>query len=63
MKKETCPVLISDRGEKLRFFYNGIEVEGYSNETFADALNAAGISESGKSSELQMPLKLMLMKV
>ena len=63
MTKKLCPTLKYDRGEKLTFFYNGMEVEGYSNETFADALNAAGISESGKSSELQMPLKLMLMKV
>ncbi len=55
-------MLISDRGEKLTFFYDGKEVEGYSNETVAAALNAAGMSESGKSSELQMPLKFILIR-
>jgi len=63
LTKKLCPTLKYDRGEKLTFFYNGMEVEGYSNETFADALNAVGICESANSAEMQIQLKLMLMKV
>lgn len=49
------PILEFDRGEKITFFFNGQEVEGYTEETIAAALHAAGIRELGHSPELHRP--------
>ena len=62
MRKEIRSELTCERSEKIMFFYEGKQVEGYSNETFAEALSAAGICGFGKSSGLQMPLKLLLVR-
>jgi len=55
MRIENHPVLTFQRGEKVTFFYNGQEVEGYTTETIAAALHAAGIRRLGHSSELHRP--------
>lgn len=55
MRIEKHPILNFDRGERVTFFYNGREVEGYTNETIVDALHAAGIRKLGTSSELHRP--------
>ena len=49
------PILDFHRGEKLRFFFNGQEMEGYEGETIAAALHAAGIRELAKSPRLHRP--------
>ena len=55
MRIEKHPILDFQRGEKIRFFFNGQEVEGYASETIAAALHAAGIKELSKSPELHRP--------
>ena len=55
MRIEKHPILDFQCGEKTAFFYNGNEIEGYSNETIAAALHAAGIKELAKSPELHRP--------
>lgn len=55
MRIEEHPILEFDRGEKVIFYYNGQEVEGYTSETIAAALHAAGIRELGHSPELHRP--------
>jgi len=55
MRIEEHPVLQFERGEKLTFFYNGQEVEGYANETIVAALHAAGIRKLAESPELHRP--------
>lgn len=37
------PILQYDKGPKVKFTYDGKEVEGYEGETIAAALHAAGI--------------------
>ena len=49
------PILDFQRGERLKFFFNGQELEAYANETIAAALHAAGIKELAKSPELHRP--------
>jgi len=49
------PILDFQRGEKLTFFFNGQEIEGYANETIAAALHASGVRELAKSPELHRP--------
>ena len=49
------PILDFQRGEKLKFFFNGQELEAYASETIAAALHAAGIRELAKSSRLHRP--------
>ena len=49
------PILDFQRGEKLKFFFNGKEMEGYASETIAAALHAAGVKELAKSPELHRP--------
>ena len=39
----------------MTFFYNGQQMEGYSNETIAAALHAAGVRRLGHSPELHRP--------
>lgn len=43
MRIEEHPILKFDRGKKITFYYNGEKIEGYENETVAEALHAAGI--------------------
>ena len=55
MRIEQHPIIQFNRGEKVTFFYNGREVEGYTNETVVEALHAAGIRKLGTSPELHRP--------
>ena len=55
MRIEQHPILNFQRGEKVKFFFNGQEMEGYTTETIAAALHAAGIRELAKSPELHRP--------
>ena len=55
MRIEEHPILQFDRGEKVAFFYNGQQLEGYATETIAAALHAAGIRRLGHSPELHRP--------
>lgn len=49
------PVLRFERKQKIKFFYNGQEVEAYPHETIAAALHAAGVRKLGVSAELHRP--------
>ena len=55
MRIEQHPILNFQRGEKIVFFFNGKEMEGYANETIAGALHAAGVRELVHSPELHRP--------
>lgn len=55
MRIEEHPILNFERGEKITFYYNGEAIEGYENETVAEALHAAGIRRLGYSPELHRP--------
>jgi NADPH-dependent 2,4-dienoyl-CoA reductase/sulfur reductase-like enzyme len=55
MRIDRHPVLDFRRGEKLKFFFNEQEMEGYANETIAAALHAAGVKELAKSPKLHRP--------
>jgi len=55
MRIEQHPILNFQRGEKVVFFFNGQEMEGYTNETIAGALHAAGVRELAHSPELHRP--------
>ena len=49
------PILEFKRGEKVAFYFDGQEIEGYPSETIAAALHAAGVKELAKSPELHRP--------
>ena len=55
MRIENHPILSFDRGEKVTFLFNGQPVEGYTSETIAAALHAAGIRELSHSPALDRP--------
>ena len=55
MRIEQHPVRTFNRGEQVTFFYNGQKIEGYSNETIAAALHAAGMRRLGPSPGLDRP--------
>lgn len=55
MRMEQHPILQFQRGEKVTFTYNGQEVEGYTTETIAAALHAAGIRKLGTSQSFTVP--------
>ena len=55
MRIKDHPILDFRRGEKISFFFNGQEIEGYAGETIAAALHAAGIRELAKSPKLHRP--------
>ena len=55
MRIEQHPILSFERGEKVVFFFNGREMEGYTSETIAAALHAAGVRELSQSPELHRP--------
>ncbi len=49
------PILDFDRGEKVIFYFEGKPIEGYTNETIAAALHAAGIKVFGYSPRKHRP--------
>lgn len=49
------PVLEFKRGKKIRFTFDGKELEGYEGESIAAALHAAGIKVLTHSYELKRP--------
>jgi predicted molibdopterin-dependent oxidoreductase YjgC len=49
------PILTFKRGEKVRFFFEGKALEGYTGETIAAALHAAGIKILRFSHRLHRP--------
>lgn len=55
MRIESHPILEFDKSEKIKFTFNGQEIEGYKGETIAAALHAAGVKVLGKSIELHRP--------
>ncbi len=55
MRIEKHPIINFQRGEKVRFSFNGQELVGYTNETIAVALHAAGIKVLNYSSKLKRP--------
>lgn len=55
MRISEHPILQFDRGEKVTFFYNGNPVEGYTGETIAAALHAAGVRTLAHSQEKHRP--------
>ena len=52
MRIEQHPILEFDRGEKVVFFFNGQPVDGYTSETIAAALHAAGTARAACSAPL-----------
>ncbi|SCG83381.1 sarcosine oxidase, subunit alpha [Proteiniborus sp. DW1] len=55
MRIKNHPILEFNRGEKIKFTFNGEELEGYKGETIAAALHAAGVKVLGKSIFKQRP--------
>ncbi|KJS19161.1 MAG: pyridine nucleotide-disulfide oxidoreductase [Clostridiaceae bacterium BRH_c20a] len=55
MRIENHPILSFNRGKTLSFFFNGEEIKGYSGETIAAALHAAGIKVLSHSHEFHHP--------
>lgn len=55
MRIKEHPILNFHRGEKITFLFNGQEMDGYSGETVAAALHAAGVRELAKSPNLHRP--------
>lgn len=49
MRINEHPILDFKRGEKVKFTFNGQEMEGYKGETVAAALHAAGVKVLGQS--------------
>ncbi len=49
------PILDFDRGEKVTFYFEGQPIEGYTNETIAAALHAAGIKVLSYSPKKRRP--------
>jgi len=55
MRISEHPILDFERGEKVSFFFDGQPVEGYTGETIAAALHAAGVRILGHSQRLHRP--------
>jgi len=55
MRIEDHPILTFNRGNKIKFIYDGNEVEGYEGETIAAALHAAGVKVMSHSIENHRP--------
>jgi len=55
MRIEKHPILEFHKGRKIKFTFNGQEVEGFEGETIAAALHAAGVKILGKSLFLHRP--------
>lgn len=55
MRIEKHPILEFDKKEKVKFIFDGQELEGYKGESIQAALHAAGVKVLGKSLELHRP--------
>ena len=55
MRIEQHPILKFQRGKKVAFTFDGREIVGYTGETIAAALHAAGVKELAKSPVLHRP--------
>jgi predicted molibdopterin-dependent oxidoreductase YjgC len=55
MRIEKHPILDFDKSKKVKFTFNGQEIEGYEGETIQAALHAAGVRVLGKSIKLHRP--------
>ncbi|MFP4457111.1 MAG: (2Fe-2S)-binding protein [Clostridia bacterium] len=55
MRIKEHPVLSWDKGKKVKFYFDGEELEGYETETIAAALHANGIRVLRESEELHRP--------
>lgn len=55
MRIESHPILEFQKGPKVKFTYDGQELEGYQGEPIAAALHAAGVRTLRHSPELQRP--------
>lgn len=55
MRIEKHPILDFDKSKKVKFTFNGQELEGYEGETIQAALHAAGVKVLGKSIKLHRP--------
>jgi len=49
------PVVQFPRGKKIKFYFEGKELEGYEGETIAAALHAAGVKDYRYSPRLNRP--------
>ncbi|MBE0432948.1 (2Fe-2S)-binding protein [candidate division WOR-3 bacterium] len=49
------PILKFERGKKVKFFFEGREIEGYEDQPIAAALHAAGIRVLSYSEKLGRP--------
>lgn len=55
MRIDKHPVLEFKRGNKVKFTFDGKELEGYEGESIAAALHAAGVKVLTHSHELKRP--------
>lgn len=55
MRIEKHPILDFNKGKKVKFTFNGQELEGYEGETIQAALHAAGVKVLGKSIKMHRP--------
>lgn len=55
MRIEKHPILDFDKSKKVKFTFNGQELEGYEGETIQAALHAAGVKVLGKSIKVHRP--------
>lgn len=55
MRIEKHPVLTFSRGKKIKFYFDGLEMEGFEGETVAAALHAGGIRILGHSHRRNRP--------
>ncbi len=55
MRIENHPILTFEKGKKVKFTYNGQEMEGYEGEPIAAALHAQGIVVLGYSPNRNRP--------
>lgn len=49
MRIEQHPILDFEKGKKIKFIFNGKEVEGYEGDTIASALHALDVKVLGES--------------
>ncbi|MBO8137867.1 MAG: (2Fe-2S)-binding protein [Desulfotomaculum sp.] len=55
MRIKEHPILNFEKGRKVKFYYNGQELEGYEGETIAAALHANGIRGMRESIRMHRP--------
>lgn len=55
MRIEEHPVLNFSKKRKIKFIFNGQDIEGYEGDTIAAALHAAGVKVLGRSLFLHRP--------